>query len=109
MKLKSGIKTGDRYKSGRPPRTRPASQYRLTPFRRSSDGLVQEFRDAVRKRPSDTSWLIRYGWLARSMGLTYEEALPVVKRHIRRLRGNTRLAWIDKGLREGYNLTGLSQ
>lgn len=65
--------------------------------------LVREFKQAVRKRPADVAWLISYGSLARSMGLTYLEALSAVKPHIRKLRGNIRHIWIDQGLRTGYD------
>jgi hypothetical protein len=70
--------------------------------------IVQGFKNAVKKRPKDITWLIHYGQLARSMGLTYPEALAVVLPHFKKLRGNTRRGWIDRGLRDGYNLKGLN-
>ena len=69
--------------------------------------LVHAFKRTVKKRPKDVSWLHHYGWLGRSMGVTYEDALAVVRPHFKKLRGNTRRSWIERGLREGYDLVGL--
>ena len=69
--------------------------------------IVQRFRDSIKKRPSDSDWLIKYGQLGRALGLTYGEAFSAVKDHVRKLRGNIRLKWVNAGLKRGYDQTGL--
>jgi hypothetical protein len=69
---------------------------------------VQMFRKVVRKRPSSEAWLIHYGRLGRDLGLTYPETFLVVKAQVRRLRGNIRLKWVHRGLRQGYDHAGLA-
>jgi hypothetical protein len=66
------------------------------------------FRKVVRKRPSSEAWLIHYGRLGRDLGLTYPETFLVVKAQVRRLRGNIRLKWVHRGLRQGYDHAGLA-
>ena len=108
MKVLRSAKKGHRYSGATPAQRIPSTRRRKTAAGSESlvPEIVQEFKQAVKKRPKDLCWLIKYGRLARSMGLTYAEAFSVVKPHFKKLRGNTRNCWINRGLTEGYNMGG---
>ncbi len=83
MKLQKGCKPASQYLT-RALHPRPLTLYsprhassRSKPWLESD--LVLAFKKVVKGRPKDCSWLHKYGQLARSMGVTYADALAVVR------------------------------
>jgi len=109
MKLIKNVKT--RSRKSRSIENRAAYVLRLKRLIRKNEiperEAVQLFRGVVRKRPVDDKWLMHYGRWGRQLRLSYAETFRVVKAHVRKLRGNIRLKWVHRGLRQGYDQVGL--
>jgi hypothetical protein len=109
MKLAKGVKTKSRKSVNF--ENRAAYVLRLKRLIRKNEiperEAVQQFRGVVRKRPVDDKWLSHFGRWGRHLGLSYSEVFRVVKAQVRKCRGNIRLKWVHRGLRQGYDQVGL--